>query len=88
MDNHWLYWGRKFGYASMKVGDRVTLVKYPTWGVCEVVRAEEFNDVVKVSVRRCQSEGITYLCNIDSSEVLPYVETLETEKGVDKPPRK
>ncbi len=60
----------------MKIGDLVTLVKYPGWGVCKIRQISSRCDEVVYSVQRAQSEGITILMGVSAADITP----LPTEK--------
>ena len=54
---------------KFKVGDKVILRNYRSWGLCEVTSVYK-ETPRKYSVRRLNCDGLTYLCRIKGNELL------------------
>jgi len=48
----------------MKVGDKVLLKEFPSWGICEITKVHVRGTEETYVVQRCTSEGITLLCHL------------------------
>ena len=55
----------------MKVGDLVTLVEYPSWGICKIRLIQPRGEEVVYGVQRDQSEGITILMGVVAADITP-----------------
>ncbi len=55
----------------MKVGDKVTLTKYPGWGTCSIRQIQTQGTEVSYVVKREESEGITLLIGVSASDITP-----------------
>ena len=55
----------------MKVGDKVTLVKYPDWGLCSIRQIQPRGTEVAYVVKREESEGITLLIGVSAADLTP-----------------
>ena len=55
----------------MKVGDLVTLVKYPGWGVCRIQLIQSRGEKVVYGVQRVIPEGITILMGVAAADITP-----------------
>ena len=55
----------------MKVGDKVTLIKYPGWGICSIRQIQTQGTELSYVVKREQSEGITLLIGVSGSDITP-----------------
>ena len=57
----------------MQVGDKVTLVKYPSWGACVIthLRVKESESVY--TVRREEANSITMLLGVPASDLVLMV---------------
>jgi len=53
----------------VKVGDKVTLVTYPTWGVCVITQTRADETETVYTVRREESEGITLLIGVSAADI-------------------
>ena len=55
----------------MKIGDKVTHVKYPDWGVCSIRQIQPRGTEVTYVIKREESEGITLLIGVSAAEITP-----------------
>ncbi len=55
----------------MKIGDKITLIKYPGWGVCSIREIQTQGTEVSYVVKREESEGITLLIGVSPSDITP-----------------
>lgn len=68
----------------MQVGDKVTLVKYPTWGVCVITQLRVDEGQTVYIVRRDETESITMLVGVRTEElvtILPPTGSTHEEQG-------
>jgi len=59
----------------MKVGDKVTLRRFPSWGVCKITHIGTGVENITYQVRRCDSLGITRLILRGCAQIIPLKET-------------
>ncbi len=64
----------------MKVGDKITLIKYPGWGICSIRHIQTQGTELSYVVKREESEGITLLIGVSPSDItsLPREENDES----------
>ena len=53
----------------MKVGDKVVLKEFPSWGICEITKVHVRGTEETYGVQRCTSEGITLLCHLTAERL-------------------
>ena len=63
----------------MKVGDKVTLVKYPGWGVCSIRQIQPRGTEVVYVIKREESEGITLLIGVSAADITSLTEEQNDE---------
>ena len=55
----------------MRVGDKITLIKYPGWGICSIRHIHTQGTELSYVVKREESEGITLLIGVSAAEIAP-----------------
>ena len=53
----------------MKVGDKVMLKEFPSWGICEITNAHVRGTEKTYTVERYDSPGITLLCHVTADRL-------------------
>jgi hypothetical protein len=54
----------------MKVGDKITLKEFPTWGICRITHVDAHGGNTTYQVRRWKTPGITRLINLSASQLI------------------
>ena len=62
----------------MKVGEKVLLKEFPSWGICEITKAYERGTEETYTVERCDSKGITLLCHVTAEQLTLVKENNES----------